>query len=64
MPIFAYKLAFNHNDIFPVITTGIRHFLQMSRMYGEARARHGLVSVCSKVVEYFGGAVMVRVFFL
>ena len=30
----------------------------------EARARHGPVSVCSKVVEYFGGAVMVRVFFL
>lgn len=22
----------------------------------EARVRHGLVSVCSKVVEYFGGA--------
>ena len=26
MPIFAYKLAFNQNDIFPVITTRIRHF--------------------------------------
>lgn len=29
----------------------------------EARARHGLVSVCSEVVEYLGGAVIVRVFF-
>lgn len=38
-------------------------FFQMSRMCREARARHGLVSVCSEVVEYFGGAVMVRVFF-
>ena len=63
MPIFACKLAFNQNDIFPVITTRIRLFFQMSRMCGEARARHGLVSVCSEVVEYLGGAVMVRVFF-
>lgn len=62
MPIFAYKLAFNQNDIFPVITTRIRHFSDEQDVR-EARARHGLVSVCSEVVEYLGGAVMVRVFF-
>jgi hypothetical protein len=62
MPIFAYKLALTRMIYFLSSPPEFDIFSDEQDVR-EARARHGLVSVCSEVVEYLGGAVMVRVFF-
>ena len=62
MPIFAYKLALTRMIYFLSSPPEFDIFSDEQDVR-EARARHGLVSVRSEVVEYLGGAVMVRVFF-